>query len=195
MLVGYADFSALECLTSTRQNRLVIYVLAYPELERRSAERVSTFRATHEPERARLVPPHVTLVFGVANEYLGEVTGLVDTVSHQIEAFPILFDDCVIEFDPFEKTYKLFLLCGEGSEQISALHNQLYQGRHRSELSSAHPFKPHMTIATYKELADLEKVDFSAIGELPIRGNLSAMALVQLEDGCLTTLKTAPLIA
>ena len=59
----------------------MIYVLAYPVFEPMSAERINAFRAKHEPDRAKLVPPHVTLVFGVADEHLKTVSTLVDSVS------------------------------------------------------------------------------------------------------------------
>lgn len=89
----------------------------------------------------------------------------------------------------------MFLLCGDGNEHITSLHNQLYEGEHGLEFGSAHPFKPHMTIATYDERADVEQVDVSAVGKLPIRGKLSALELVRFEGGRLTKLKTVPFIA
>lgn len=179
---------------STLQDRVVIYVLAYPVFEPNSAERIRAFRTKHEPERAKLVPPHITLVFGVANEHLQTVAGLVDMASGQTKAFPVVFDGYVTEFDSFEKKHKMFLLCGGGNERITSLHNRLYEGAHGLEWSSAHPFEPHMTIATYDERADVERVDISAIGELLIRGKLSALELVRFEDGRLTPLKTVPFI-
>ncbi|UWQ56003.1 2'-5' RNA ligase family protein [Leisingera caerulea] len=172
----------------------MIYVLAHPIFEPEAAERIGAFRVKHEPERAKLVPPHVTLVFGVADGHLQTVSDLVDKVSCQTRAFPVFFDRCVIEFDPFEKKHKLFLLCGEGNEPITDLHNRLYNGAHSSELSSEHPFEPHMTIASYDERAEAEQIDVSALGDLPIRAQLTALDLVRLDDGCLTALKTVPLI-
>jgi len=176
------------------QSHVVIYVLAYPIFEPSSAERISTFRAKHEPERAKLVPPHITLVFGVEDAHLQRVSHLLDKVSARTEAFQVVFEASVVEFDPFEKKQKLFLLCADRSGQIAALHEQLYEGDHRSELNSRHPFKPHMTIATYNERKDVEQLDVSAIGDFPIKAKLSALKMVQLSDGRLTTLKTVPLL-
>ncbi|MEO0703830.1 MAG: 2'-5' RNA ligase family protein [Pseudomonadota bacterium] len=173
----------------------MIYVLAYPIFEPKSAERIRAFRAKHEPERARLVRPHITLVFGVADEHRQAVSGLVDMVSGQTSAFPIIFDRCVIEFDPFETKYKLFLLCPDENKGITALHDQLYDGVYRSELNSEHPFRPHMTIASCDERVDAEQIDVSEIGDLPIRANLCALTLVRLDGDRLTELKTAPLSA
>ena len=92
----------------------MIYVLANPVFDTSSAERIASFRAKHEPQRAKLVPPHITLVFGVANNNLQTVSGLVEVISQQFSAFPISFDRHVTEYDPFEKKYKILLLCCAG---------------------------------------------------------------------------------
>ncbi|EBA02884.1 hypothetical protein RB2150_02929 [Rhodobacterales bacterium HTCC2150] len=173
----------------------MIYVLAYPIFESGSAERISAFRAKHEPQRAKYVPPHITLVFGVANEHLQSISGLVEVASRQCSIFPVVFDDWISEFDPFEKKHKVLLLCGDGQAKVTSLHNQLYEGSHRSEFSSAHQFRAHMTVATYDKRTDLDQVDVSTVGEFPIEGKLSALELVRFEDGRLTTLKTVPFVA
>ena len=188
------DKPAIEFSCSPLHCLAVIYVLAYPVFEASCARRIADFRAKHERQRAELVPPHVTLVFGVVDEHLQAVAQLVETATSQTQEFNVSFDDYVIEFDPFEKKYKIFLLCGAGSSKMTTLHNQLYEGTHRAELSSAHPFRSHMTIATYERRADIEQVDISRIGELPINGELRALELVQLIDGKLTTLKTVPFL-
>ena len=77
----HADFSAVESFKAKLHNRVMIYVLAYPVFEPNSAERICAFRAEHEPERANLVPPHITLVFGAAKEHLQTISGLVDMAS------------------------------------------------------------------------------------------------------------------
>jgi 2'-5' RNA ligase len=189
--IGLAGVASVAKHTSTLQDRAVIHVLAYPVFDPGSAERIDAFRARHEPERARLVPPHVTLVFGVSDEHLPTVSGLVDMVSGRTRVFPVVFDTAVIAFDDFEKTHKVFLLCGDGSERIKALHEQLYSGEHRSELSSAHPFEPHMTVASHDTRSEMEQIDVSAIGDFPIRADVPALKLVQVYDGRLTVLKTA----
>ena len=51
-----------------------------------------------------------------------------------------------------------------------------------------------MTVASYDERSDLEKVDVSAAGTFPVRAKVSALARVRLDGGRLTTLKTAALL-
>ena len=171
----------------------MLYVLAVPELDPATAVRLGAFRARHEPHRAALVPPHVTLVFGVAARFLPDVSRRLDAVSREFGALPVAFDRPVTKFDPFENKYKIFLLCGTGQGTVMAMHHALYDGPHRAEFSAAHPFKPHMTIATCDTRAAIDRVDVSDIGALPIAARLSALRLVRFEDGRLETVKTAPL--
>lgn len=171
----------------------MIFVLAYPEFEPSCTDRIQAFRTQHEPGRAGLVRAHVTLVFGVSDRYLHTVAALVEKVSSQTSAFPVGFDDHVIEFDPFEHKHKILLLCGEGARQLTALHNQLYEGEHSAEFDTTHPFRPHITIATCNERAEIEQVDLSDVGALPLYGHVLALEVVQLVEGRLKTLKSAPL--
>ncbi|MEM7743303.1 MAG: 2'-5' RNA ligase family protein [Pseudomonadota bacterium] len=186
------DEAAVELFSMACHSPSVIYVLGYPDFEPLLAERITAFREKHEPQRAKLVPPHLTLVFGVKEEHLQAVAKRVEDVSRQTQIFSIAFDATTIDFDPFEQKYKIFLLCGKGRKQISALHNQLYEADYRRELVSSQPFRPHMTIATYDKNEDIMRVDVSEAGSLPIYGRLRGLALVRFADGKLETLKTVP---
>ncbi|MEM6660198.1 MAG: 2'-5' RNA ligase family protein, partial [Pseudomonadota bacterium] len=126
--------------------------------------------------------------------HLQIITELVETATSQMQAFPISFDDHAIEFDPFEQKYKIFLFCGNGSVRVNALHNQLCNGEHVAEVNSTHPFRPHMTIATYERRADIERVDISDAGVLPLHGKLRALDVVRFANGELSRLMTAPFL-
>ena len=118
---------------------------------------------------------------------------LCDAVSRRTFEFTVAFDSSKTSYDPFEKKHKLFLICGKGSDEITALHNQLYDGPHRSELNPEYPFQPHMTVATSADRAELEHLDVADIGEFPITGKVRALELVRLVDGTLDLLSTKPL--
>lgn len=173
----------------------MLYVLAYPVFDPSCAERINAFRERHEPKRANLVPPHITLVFGVAGKHLNTLSGLLDQVAADTGAFDVTFATSVIEFDPFEAKHKMFLMCDDGRDHITTLHTRLYDGAHRAELSAAHPFKPHMTVASCETRADVARIEVADIGAFPIRAAISALELVRLEGGRLTTLRTVPLTA
>ncbi len=187
-----ADEAVVAFSKSTCHDPAMIYVLAYPEFDPTCANRIHDFRAKHEPHRAKLVPPHLTLVFGAKIERLPVITEIAEAVSRQTQTFPITLDDYTIEFDPFEQKHKIFLLCGEGRRDVTALHEQLYTGDHRAKFSATHPFRPHMTVATSDTSAQIERINVSDAGPLPLHATLRALEVVQLSNGELSLIKTLP---
>lgn len=172
----------------------MIYVLGYPDFEPSLAARIDAFRLTHEPERAALVPPHVTLMFALPDAHEAAVVAQAQEISAQTHAFPIAFDESEIAFDPFEKKHKIFLHCGNGGAEIIALHEHLYAGDLRVERAEGHPFRPHMTIATHDTRAGIERVDVSELGALPIHGTLRALEVVRFSEGKLSSIKRVPFL-
>lgn len=191
-MVGIADKGSVVFLNPTRHNPSMIYVLAYPEFDATYANRIHDFRAKHEPQRAKLVPPHLTLVFGAKIGHLPVITELAKAVSRQTQTFTITLDHYTIEFDPFEQKHKIFLLCGEGSRDVTALHEQLYDGDHRAEFSPTHPFRAHMTVATCDTSAQIERINVSDVGPLPLYATLRAINVVRLSNGELSIIETLP---
>lgn len=171
----------------------MIYVLAYPEFDPYTARRINRFRTAHEPERAALVPPHVTLVFGLRNADAKAVIALCEKVARATSELRIDFADSKIVYDPYEKNNKIFLVCGNGKDSLKDWHNQLYDGPHRIELNSDISYEPHMTVATHDDRSVLENLDLAEIGTLPLVGTIRALQVVKLDDGTLRTLETVPL--
>ncbi len=106
----------------------MIYVLAYPEVERHSARRIDRFRANYEPERAQLVPPHITLMFGVKHTDPKYILGLCESLSGNTPEFTVQFVSSEVVYDQHEKAHKILLTCGKGKDLLTELHNQLYKG-------------------------------------------------------------------
>ncbi|MBQ4825745.1 2'-5' RNA ligase family protein [Leisingera sp. HS039] len=184
---------AVEVFASTFQCCPMIYVLAYPEFEPHSARQIDRFRSSHEPERAKLVPPHITLVFGLRQADPKGVLTLCESVSGKIPELAVEFSNSKVVYNPFEKTHKLLLLCGKGKDPLIELHNQLYEGLHRAELKSEFPYQPHMTVATHADPRVIEQLDVADIGTLPLTGTIRALELVELVTGKLNCLKTVSL--
>ncbi|MCU0904669.1 MAG: 2'-5' RNA ligase family protein [Tabrizicola sp.] len=171
----------------------MIYVLAYPEFEPRVAVNIARFRHTHEPERAKLVEPHVTLVFGLRGVRPLEFVASCEEVAVGVPEIEVDFDATEIVHDPFEKTYKLLFLTSSGREVLTALHERLYDGPQRSELHPAIPFRPHMTVATHSDPAIIERLDTAEIGTFPIAGKIRALEIVEMVEKTLVRLRTIPL--
>lgn len=170
----------------------MIYVLAYPQFEPSVAERVRRFRTENEPARAELVPPHVTLVFGLMNIRPHEFLEHCEAVANRSSQFEVSFVSEEITHDPFEKTYKLLLVSSTGSFQLAALHEQLYEGAQMAERKDDIPYRPHMTVATNPDRTPVERLDTSSLGGFPLLGTIRALEVVKLENGRLHHLRTTP---
>lgn len=171
---------------------VMIYVLAYPQFEPSVAERIRRFRTENEPARAELVPPHVTLVFGLMNIRTHEFLAHCEAVASRSSQFEVSFVSEEIAHDPFEKTYKLLLVSSAGSSQLAALHDQLYEGVQRAERKDDIPYRPHMTVATNPDRTNIERLETSSLGGFPLSGTIRALEVVKLENGGLQHLRTTP---
>ncbi|MEJ8476420.1 2'-5' RNA ligase family protein [Roseibium algae] len=171
----------------------MIYVLAYPEFELSVAERINRFRSANEPERARLVPPHVTLVFGMRNPHPQDFLTHCEFVAGHVSELAVSFMAGDIVYDPFEKTHKLLLPISTGKRTLIALHQQLYDGTQSAKLNPEVPYRPHMTVATHKDRAIIERFDVATLGAFPLFGRIRKIEIVELSDNTLHPLRTIPL--
>lgn len=158
----------------------MLYVIAVPRFAAPVQEAIARFRARHEPERARLVAPHVTLVFGLRGCDPDSFARFCRRAVGAQARFSVAFDGPDLSFDPVEKVYKLALACTRGHDRILSLHSALYDGPHRSRLRSDLAFRPHMTVATNVRGEALRDIDLAALGRLPISGTIDAVEVVEL---------------
>ncbi|GGB27457.1 2'-5' RNA ligase family protein [Allosediminivita pacifica] len=170
----------------------MIYVLAYPQFEPSVAERIRRFRTENEPARAKLVLPHVTLVFRLMNINPHEFQEHCEAVASRSSQFEVSFVSEEIAHDPFEQTYKLLLVSSSGSSQLAALHEQLYEGAQRAEQKEDIPYRPHMTVATNPDRTLVERLETSSLGGFPLLGTIRALEVLKLENGSLHHLRTIP---
>ncbi|NIA71400.1 2'-5' RNA ligase family protein [Pelagibius litoralis] len=171
----------------------MIYVLTYPKFEIHTTQVLDQFRAQNEPERAKLVAPHLTLMFGVKGVEPQEIVTLCRDVVEAMPQFQVTLDRFEMDYDSIEKTHKIYLLCGKGREQVIALHEALYQAKYRSQLRLGIPYQPHMTVATNKDQSALKATKLSSLGELPIAGTIEKIDVVAVRSGKLRSLETVTL--
>lgn len=171
----------------------MIYVLAFPDFPPPLSRALGAFRARHEPARAKLVAPHLTLMFGVQSASEAEITRLAQEEAARSAPFPVTFGSHELVHDPVENAHKLFLICDTGAPRLTALHRGLYAGPHRRELRPDLPYRPHMTIGTNADRSRLASADPGALGRFPLAGQVSALSVVRLEAGGLTQLCICPL--
>ncbi|MGB1215273.1 MAG: 2'-5' RNA ligase family protein [Pikeienuella sp.] len=156
---------------------------------------ILAFRCAHEPDRAKLVAPHITLVFGVQNSTPSEIAEHCERVARRTTMFCVEFSSWEIVYDPFEKTHKIFLVTSTGTDRVTALHQHLYDGPHRSEQRTDIPYKAHMTVATNVDRSVLEAVDVASLGRFPIKATIRSLEVVSLANGRLTVIGSFPLAA
>ena len=166
----------------------MIYVLAYPHFDSKVAASIDRFRSAYEPERVRLVRPHLTLVFGLRAVIAEEVVAFCRHTTAAEKPFSIAFDRTEIIHDSVEETYKICMVCSEGSDAIVSLHRALYDGTHRSQLRPDIPFRPHMTIATDARLAILETAKTDHVAKFPVRAEIRGIDIVEICSGNLKSL-------
>jgi 2'-5' RNA ligase len=164
----------------------MLYVLSYPALVKADEERIEAYRRVYEPERACLVRAHVTLVFGVRSIETNDLVSAVAALATKRSAFKVTFDRAEQAESP-GGVHNVFLLADEGALALKSLHQELYAGAPCSELLPGMPFRAHMTVATAASrdlllpaIKDIPKL------RLPIRGLISALNVVSLENGILT---------
>jgi 2'-5' RNA ligase len=160
----------------------MLYVLSYPVLSAADAERIEAFRRTHEPERASMVRVHITLVFGVCSIQADDLASEVADLAAATAPFAVSFDRTE-ETRSLVGLHHLFLLAGEGSKTLEAMHRRLYAGTLRSEMSKE-PFRAHMTVATATSAGPVHAAikDIARIG-LPISAWISAVEIIGVRDG------------
>jgi 2'-5' RNA ligase len=109
-------------------------------------------------------------------------------------AFTVTFASTQRVYDPFERSHKLFLICGTGADTLTKLHNGFYTGPLLKEMVPDHPFRPHMTVATQPTGDEIDHLDPGLLGPLPIAAQIEALALVKLTRGTLHPVETVSLL-
>jgi len=168
----------------------MIYVLAYPKFNEQISQRLENFRCVHEADRARLVRPHLTLVFGVNQKYAEDMVALCEQVADSTASISLVFSKSEIIYDSFEKVYKISLVCSEGADLITDMHERFYQGLPQSERNSDVIYRPHMTVGTNVDVSKLEDVDVSTIGAFPIEAECNRLSIVELNGNELQAIKS-----
>lgn len=170
----------------------MLYVLAFPAFSKTTTEWLTQFRQKHEPNRAKIVPPHVTLVFGCQTVSEKKLTALCRQAAEKRTALQVSFEEREAVHDPFEGAHKLLLLCGDGAGQLSELHKELYAGPHAAERHPDHPFRPHMTVATNANPGTIDTLAVRSDALLPLIGEIAALEVVHFANGQLSHLTKIP---
>ena len=167
------------------------FVLCYPKLSPADAEAIEAFRRQHEPARAKMVRPHVTLVFGVTSVSVGALAKLAATIATKTAPFDFAING--MEVEAHEKgDHNLFLKVGDGADKFMALYRALYAGPLAAERGDIE-FSPHVTIATNADLSAVVMAAKEAKHLTAIGGRIDTLDVVTLNGGVLNSIASLPL--
>jgi 2'-5' RNA ligase len=157
----------------------VLAVVAYPGLEAADREWVESIRTKHDPQAAR-ISVHFTLVFP-ADASPSDVAEEVSAVAGSTGPIPFTIRGARAVPDSLAAGAHALLVPGEGGDEITRLHDRLYEGVLRPHLRVDIPFIPHMTVAAASDLDSCWRL----IGELSlnrrtVRGNIGSVELVEV---------------
>jgi 2'-5' RNA ligase len=154
-------------------------IVAFPTIEGSDRQWIEAIRARHDPQ-APLIGAHFTLVFPtVLSRRLIEAQAA--RIATSTEPVMVVLRRAGVVPEPNGGGGHVFLIPDEGRDQITRLHDRLYEGPvqpyHRKEI----PFRPHMTVAARPAIEPLhELVAEINAGNRHIRGFLSEIVLVEI---------------
>ncbi|MEV4514266.1 2'-5' RNA ligase family protein [Dactylosporangium sp. NPDC049525] len=151
-------------------------IAVFPEMDTTAVER---FRRRWDP-LATAVPAHITVAFPF--EWAGPVSGLAAALQPVITActsFAFGLSNPTVWDDEY-----LFLLLGDGREQVSQLHESIYRQVLRGARRPTR-FVPHMTVGRQAdEVALRVGVSEAAAMDLPLIGRARSLTVYRRdEDG------------
>lgn len=154
----------------------MIYALVYyPEVD----ERVARLREKYDPQ-ARLIRPHVTLMFPVP-ESVGEgvLVAHLEGVLGGRRAFPVRLRGLEKSWDDY-----LFLLVEGGRAEVVRLHEEIYTGPLAGYRNQGAEFVPHLTLGVFRgdEGAFARAWEEAGRLNLDYRGVLDGLHLVKVND-------------
>jgi 2'-5' RNA ligase len=169
-------------------SRPPLAVVAYPTLDPADRQWIESVRARHDPQASR-IEAHVTLVFPaelLPEPVLAHLSASL--AGYRSIAFAMPRAEAVA--DPIGGGAHVFLVPDEGREELTALHDRLYQGVLAPLLRREVPFVPHITIAAHTQLEACQGLARELNRAHPVvRGSIRELQLIEVGDGSVRSLR------
>ncbi len=164
-----------------------VFVIAPLTLQPADAERVALLRKSYDPN-AEVVPPHVTMVFGVDDGLESEALRWARIQAGAFSAASLRFTLATVARDYENSAWYLFLMPRQIPPALAELHRRLNSGPLQGAPDVA--FDAHLTLGRFQErvLADAVARDSNAAG-LGVEARIAALEVV-LFDGKTTRNRT-----
>jgi hypothetical protein len=169
---------------------MAFLVLAYPTLWPEDFDTIQNFRKDNDELFFKVVKPHFTIVFPVAEvsqeEFIKEVK---DKIKH-VARFNFVIRCSTINKDSFRDYYHAFLVPDEGYSKIVKLHDKLYSEKLKDNLRLDIDFIPHIGIGNSQDKNLCKKmVDQWNEKDFSVRGEISHLTVVQYENNTIVEIE------
>ena len=182
-LAGRRAASGTRLKSDVNRHALVLAAVCIPRFPADAASWLQQLRERYDPKHARLVPPHVTLVF--PTDLLAEVPFVAHVVSHLRGANggTVGFSSAREFEDASAGAHLVYLLPSFGAELLLQLHDKLNSGPLRPRPRSESQYLPHITLGRFSS-ADTAAAVAAEINETsnPITGGVDAVDIVHVSE-------------
>jgi 2'-5' RNA ligase len=150
-------------------------------------EWIEEIRRAHDPQHS-IVPAHFTFVFPFAGTPVDDAIAHAAQVAGSTAPIPFRLTNKAVVKDAVGTATHLFLTPGDGSDQMRALHAQLYASVLARHLNTAISFLPHVTVGAFERHEDGASVA-GHLGVFDITGELSSLIVAEFNGSSVTELR------
>ena len=168
-------------------------VLSHPSFYSGDLEWIENTRRDAGPNYSK-VQAHFTLVFPTKHLAEPDMVGHVQSRLTRVPQIEISLGGATVSDAPVEGRTYVFLVPEVGRHEIADLHDSLYTGVLESELRTDLPYTPHITVGSFEERDDAERLtDGLNAQRKQITGLLTEVVVLKGTDDNVEAIKVIPL--
>ncbi|HUN51598.1 MAG TPA: 2'-5' RNA ligase family protein [Candidatus Sulfotelmatobacter sp.] len=171
--------------------RPLLAAVLFPRLAEAAARQIAALRRAYDPVPPVAIDPHVTLIFPTRALEATLFVAQAARSTRGLAAFEFGFDAVTIAPGDEAGTTLLYLVAGQGSDRIAALHERLHAGLPAEARRHDRPYLPHMTIGRFMDRTAAEHAA-AALGSdgLKLAAFAAAIDVVRIDAGTAVRIAT-----
>lgn len=171
-----------------------LLVIAYPEIKKKDYEFIQDFRSKYDILHYESIDPHFTFISSVFNLNKEELILETKKKSKNFKMFNFCLRCAILNKNPFNDYWHVFLVPDEGFGDIIKIHDKLYSERLKDELFLAIPFIPHLEVGNSTNPNTCKKlVDDLNSKNLEIKGKIKKLTIISYKSKKLEEIETIEL--
>lgn len=165
-------------------------VVTYPKLDQKDLDWIQEIRKESDEMYYSVIDPHFSIVFPVFADISDEdFIKHIEEKSLGFKSFDFILRKAVVNDDAFNDFWHVFLVPTEGSEEITKIHDAMYEDLLKPELRLDIPFIPHIGIANSQDKEKMEQLAKKLNSEgIEIKGRVDSLDICTYDDK-ITTIK------